>query len=294
VLLGKYGSVLFLAVCNLLISVVKAEPSQDDNTQDTLFLREESILSDKGDISSELGIFFRRDSRTEVGINNQVSSVNEETSFLLATFRLGINRRSELSVSAPYQYVREESISLNGAQEDSNSGWGDVIISFKHQLWFEHGGYPDLVVGFSIDSDTGDIDVTGGPSAGSGFWEYSVSALAAKSMDPAVYFIHLGYQFADSEEIDGLLRRPGNTFQYRFGAGYALSANVMLSFQLTGDVIHETQVGQTRFPSEHQISFQFANTIILGRNAFIEPLISFGLTQEAPDVLFGLSMPILF
>lgn len=294
--MGKYTIAVFLAFYSLACTNGLAATVKDDKKQENIFLREDAVLSDKGDFSGEVGIFFQRDSRNlRDNSSGQQFLENGETITLSPTIRYGLNQRTELSISAPYQRRQNEYIDQNDLTVDfSDSGWGDVAVSFKHQLWYEHGNYPDLIINLSADSDNGDIDMTGGPSLGSGFWEYTMSVLAAKSLDPAIYFLHLGYQYTDSEEIDGTLWRPGDTFQYRIGAGYALSARVILSFQLTGDIVQESQVGQRRLPSEHQISFQFANTILVGRNSFIEPLISFGLTHEAPDVLFGLSFPIMF
>lgn len=272
----------------LIILLLSSNASSADNSSEGLFLREESVLSDKGLFSSELGVFFRRQTGSRAG-----DVVKRETIFLSAIFRYGINNRSEVSLSVPYQYIQDD-ISSQNVPVDRNisNGLGDFVANYKYQLWFDSEETPDLIFSFSVDGDNGATGNNGNPSLGSGHNEYSIAVLAATAFDPAIYFMQLGYRYVDPAMIDGIKSEPGDIMFYRFGSGFALSEKVVLSFQLVGELKEEGEYGQARISKEHQLSFQFANTIILNRNRFIEPIVSIGLTPEAPDVLFGLSFPL--
>ena len=261
----------------------------EEENKESLFLREESILSTSGHFSSELGIFFQRLTRGNISAN----ALRQETGFVSLTMRYGIGQRVELSLSAPYMYVQNNiSVANSSFSNDSSDGWGDVSASLKYQLWFDSETTPDLILSASVDSDSGDVDETGGPSLGSGHWEYSFSALMATAFDPAIYFVQLGYRFVEPEMFAGQRKKPGDTLLYRFGSGFALTDKVIISFQLVGEANQEGEYGNAKIAKSHEVSFQFANTILLSRNWFIEPLVSFGLTPEAPDILFGISFPL--
>lgn len=280
---------IITALAGVLTSLSCFGVLADDENKEAMFLREESILSSSGHFSSELGIFFQRLTRGNINAN----ALRQETAFASLTLRYGVGRRAELSLTAPYLHV-EDNISVTNApfSEESTQGWGDISASIKYQLWFDSAKTPDLILSVSADSDSGDVDETGGPSLGSGHWEYSVNALMATAFDPAIYFVQLGYRFVESEMFSGQRKKPGDALLYRFGSGFALTDKVILSFQLVGEANREGKFGNVRIAESHEISFQFANTILLDRNWFIEPLVSFGLTDEAPDILFGISFPL--
>jgi hypothetical protein len=104
--------------------------------------------------------------------------------------------------------------------------------------------------------------------------------------------MQFGYQYVDPTSLYGARSEPGDSFLYRFGSGFALSDKVIISFQLVGEAKQDGKYDGNDRAGFHKLSFQFANTILLSRDWFIEPLVSFGLTPEAQDILFGISFPI--
>lgn len=262
----------------------------EEEPQEELFLREESILSTAGDLSAELGVFFSRRNRiTNLAGTDYIA--RRETSTASVILRYGITQRSQFSLTIPYHYTQDNVLDAN-TTEISADGVGDLAAHYKYQLWYDSKSTPDLIINFSADSDTGDIGDESTPALGSGHWEYGVSVLAATSYDPAIYFMSLGYRVVESAMYRGERSRPGDSFLYRFGSGFALSDRVIISFQLVGESIQQGKYGSIKIPDSHKISFQFANTLILSRQRFIEPLVSFGLTPESPDILFGVSFPL--
>lgn len=278
-------------LCIILFVLLLGSPPislAEDEPPETLFLRDESILSSSGNFSSEIGVFFRRLTGSSAG-----NLVRRESSFASLTMRYGMTPRSEFSLSVPYLYVQDNVSNQNiPVSENTSQGWGDVVASFKYQVWFDSASTPDLIVSMSADSDSGDVDDGIDPALGSGHWEYSLSALVATTYDPAIYFARIGYRIVDSEIYAGQRSSPGDAMLYQFGSGFALSSRVIISFQLVGEAVREGRYGNTKIAESHKISFQFANTILLSRNRFVEPLVSFGLTPEAPDILFGVSFPL--
>ena len=259
-----------------------------DSPSDSVFLREETILSGYGDLTADIGIFYQRDT----GVRNG-NLVKRDTFQSIQALRYGFNQRVELSVSFPYKYVSNH-LSLNSVSvgRESNSGLGDISVSTKYQLAFERNSTPDLVLSLTVDGDNGDIGTATEPGIGSGLWEYNLAILVAKSIDPVIYFTKIGYRYTAPSTINQVKNKPGDSFEYRFGTGYAMNDRVTLSFQLVGLVQQKGRVGTTQVAATHQASFQIGNTISFGKSFFIEPVISFGLTPESADFLFGVSFPV--
>ena len=99
--------------------------------------------------------------------------------------------------------------------------------------------------------------------------------------------MNLGYTF----EHAGLDR--GNQIAFLGGTGFSLNDRVSLSMQVNG--IYDTENtelnGRTiTGSSQESVSLQLGVTVQLTKHVFVEPLVSFGLTNDAPDVVFGFNV----
>ncbi|NQS99870.1 MAG: hypothetical protein HQ595_02200, partial [Candidatus Omnitrophica bacterium] len=72
--------------------------------------------------------------------------------------RYGLTNNTELELSVPYRYRRDEVTVLadNSARTNDGSGVGDLQAAIYRQLVYEHGNVPDVVLNLSVKSRTGE------------------------------------------------------------------------------------------------------------------------------------------
>jgi hypothetical protein len=126
----------------------------------------------------------------------------------------------------------------------------------------------------------------------SGFHELGFSLSALKRQDPLAFTARLSYEHAF--ENDGI--KPGATFG--FGASVLLAASPETSLSLGFDAAHkgDVEVGGREIPGSDQnsASLSFGVSSVLGRDVFLNARVSAGLTEDAADYAFLLSVPIRF
>ena len=259
-----------------------------ENTNESLFLRDETILAEQHEFSTELGIFYRR----QTGVNG-ATRLKRDTMTTSLLFRYGFSERIETTLNVPYLYVRDTiEFSSSPVDAQSASGLGDARLAFKYRLLSEAVSGADVVLELGMRTTTGDVEDATTPPLGQGHKEYSVSSLIVSSFDPAVYFVQFGFTAVESRIVNGVRVSPGNIIDYRFGSGYALGDNATFSMQLVGSFVSKGYEGNNRTTSRNILNFQVGNTITISKDLFLEPTVSFGLTPESPDVIFGVAFPL--
>ena len=130
-----------------------------------------------------------------------------------------------------------------------------------------------------------DINVNEEVSSGSGYYSIGAGVSASKVIDPVVLFGSLGYTYAF--DASGLNQnrggeilnevQPGDSVNFSMGLAYSLSHEVSLRASYQQSYNFETNLG-LRTSSNRIVNLSFG----------------FGLTEDSPDVLLGLSLPIDF
>ncbi|MDH5749386.1 MAG: hypothetical protein OEY85_08745, partial [Rhodospirillales bacterium] len=210
--------------------------------------------------------------------------------------RLGLPWDSQFEVGLPYRLRRSESVTSVGftpvsASSDWGAGLGDVRLGLAKTLLRESLWRPDLVGRLTWNTDSGAVS-DNGVSLGGGFHELTASLTAIKRQDPIAFIGGLSY--GHSLEMNGV--QPGSTVSANAGAFIALSPESSLRLVLSGSYQDETETAGIGLAG----SSRTIGTLVLGGSTLLAPGIllnlsaGIGLTNDADDFSFSLSMPIRF
>jgi hypothetical protein len=277
-------------------SALSAQPAKDDRDVREeaeaaqramdIFLREQKVLIRRGEVGLELDTFYSTDTREDfVAVSGGVAQAEVRTRVAESTLilRYGLLNDLEADVRVPFVYA-DQKIDLGVTRLNlDDAGLGDVRAGLRYQVWRETAGTPDVVLSVEGKSRTGDE-----PLLGTGHWNVGGSIALIKTLDPVVFFGRLGY----SATLEREGRNPGDEIFYQLGIGYSLNDRVSLSTQLIGAVIGHTELDDTtvRRSDLDILSLQLGVTVLVTRKLFVEPVVNFGLSEDAPDVIVGLNL----
>lgn len=210
--------------------------------------------------------------------------------------RVGLPFDAQLELDLPYRVVNRklvipDSLDSYTAPANTGSSIGDVQVSIAKTLLRERGWMPDLIGRLTWDTDTGsrtDNDV----ALGIGFNEFRVRLTALKRQDPLAFT--LGAFYETSDERGGI--EPGDKYGLTLGTSLAASPETALSVALSQTFFEETQVDGTLLRESGGVSstlFLGASSLLL-RNALLAISVGIGLTENAPDYIVNVSLPIRF
>jgi hypothetical protein len=277
-------------------SALSAQPAKDDRDVREeaeaaqramdIFLRAQKVLIRRGEVGLELDTFYSTDTREDfVVVGGAVGRAEVRTRAAGSTLivRYGLLNDLEADVRVPFVYA-DQKIDLGVTRLNlDDAGLGDVRAGLRYQVWRETAGTPDVVLSVEGKSRTGDE-----PLLGTGHWNVGGSIALIKTLDPVVFFGRLGY----SATLEREGRNPGDEIFYQLGIGYSLNDRVSLSTQLIGAVIGHTELDDTtvRRSDLDILSLQLGVTVLVTRKLFVEPIVNFGLSEDAPDVIVGLNL----
>jgi hypothetical protein len=273
---------------------VRKQAEETRRARDT-FLREERVLIRRGELQLEFSTFYSMDTRDQLiavpGENSLlVKSENREVSAsLLGRYALVDNL--ELVVEVPFFVYTEltNEFQVRGLEQTLDAtGVGDISGSVRFQLWRETASIPDVIVELNGKSTTGDDLRFAGDEQllGTGEWEVGGGITLVKTLDPVVFFGRVGYthRFGD----------PGDVFSASLGMGFSLNDRVSYNMQVLGAFVDRPAIDETALGGDSGleiISLQFAVTVLVTRRLFVEPVVNFGLSDDAVDVIVGINMP---
>lgn len=185
---------------------------------------------------------------------------------------------------------------------------GDVSASLRYQPWASVRGKPVVTFYTTLGLPTGDgpYDVQPGEdlSTGSGIYSLGFGSNVSYVLDPVVLFGSLGYtiNFADTDidQVRGGRRltavTPGDTISGSMGFAYALSYDVSLSasYQMAYTLADEYEFDGQKLEGTEQTSsiMNFSLGLRTAPDHIINVNAGFGMTEDSPDVLLGVSMPL--
>jgi hypothetical protein len=216
----------------------------------------------------------------------------------LATLRLGLPWESQVEVRAPYVWSRQDRALGNGEHAiNDGSGLGDVELAVSHQLFHEAGWRPDVVGALFWRFDTGRDPFrtrVGAVATGSGTNEFGVRVTAVKSSEPMVFYSTLAYahDLAVRESFGRV--SLGDDIRWDLGAVLAVSPETSMTFGLSQDMRRKTEVDGVSLPGSDRLaaSLQLGVQRVLTPDVLLDLSIGAGLTHDAPDYVFQISMPV--
>ncbi|MGH8479631.1 MAG: transporter [Gammaproteobacteria bacterium] len=270
----------------------REEEAREAQRQLDTFLRRQKLLFQAGELEIDFGAFYAKESLGGVGTRFANASV---------TARYGVADDIEFDLTVPLRYVEQfdrfqlERLSPVPVRGDdrrpSSVGLGDIDWAVRYAALREQGMLPDVVVALNAKSTTGDED----RNLGTGNWNVGTTVTLVKTIDPVVFFGSLGY--TATLEDDGV--NPGDEIPYSAGVGFSLNDRVSFSMTLSGLAVRRSSGSEALPEDPEDLSsgsadnnlLQIATTVQLMPGLFIEPFVAFGLTEESPDFIVGMSVP---
>lgn len=235
--------------------------------------------------------------------------------------RYGLMDRLEVELRVPYLY-RDDRVTTLAQQDESitrtyhleGQGLGDVELSARYQVNRGLGGWPVLLAGLRIKSDTGvspfdvprdEFAVATELATGSGFWAVEGGVNFLYPTDPIVLFGGLSYLSHQPRKIGKLIGEipvnkvdPGDSISTNVGFGFALNPRFSFSLGYKHTYVFPTKtvIANTRQESEslNVGAFTFGWSLQLTRRISIANTYEIGTTSDSPDARIVFRVPVRF
>lgn len=223
-----------------------------------------------------------------VGEIEQTFDIYEQNGY----FRIGLPFEAQLNVGLPYRVVEQDIETgvdgmVRSVDERSGSGFGDVTLGLAKVLAEERNWRPNLIGQLVWISGSGD-ERDGDLFLGGGLEGLSAQLNAYWRRDPVVFLMSGGY----TQYRDGGMLSPGDSIDFSLGLGLAVSPETALMFSLDQRLSGEYEQDGIELPGTDRLSsaLGLSASTILGRRLSLRVRAGVGLTDDAPDYRFGVSL----
>lgn len=245
-----------------------------------VFLRNEKVLLKSRELSVELGLMYSYSDQQNI----LLSSEWEEFRLNLGV-SYGLSDNLQLFASIPYAYKTETVNALEELNKERKSHVENITLGFRRSVLQEGVGKPEVLLSIEGQLPTSDNS-----------YGLGISAAFVKSLDPAVLFANIAYQYnLKQSNWDLLLSAPKSIISASFGYAYALNDTLTIGTSVSGIFPQSTVSGNNSLSqTKKQFSLQLGITSLLSKNLYIEPSVSIGLNRVASDVTLGASLVYTF
>ncbi|WP_396586596.1 transporter [Bermanella sp. R86510] len=298
------------------LSEQEGDANQEKSLEEVFEATENSyslIQEGQTSLGYNMSYSFTADQRLDVEIQNgqiRAFDVNPNASHNLTNnFNIdyGYANNLTIGVSVPLTAKYDSNDSVSG------TGLGDVSINARWQPYAYVPGELTKTVTGSFKTKTGDSPFTNVSdkrlSTGSGYYSLSGGMSISKVIDPVMLYGagSLSYAIPETDvnqpRQGSLLQevRPGFTASFSGGFAYSLSYDVSLSMSFQGSYTDKTkyvfrQGSGSRTEVESAATMSGILNMSLGIRVSPKTItnvgVGYGLTDDAPDILISLSMPI--
>jgi hypothetical protein len=177
------------------------------------------------------------------------------------------------------------------SRTDTGDSIGDLSVGIAKTVFREKGWRPDLIARFTWEAPTGETQ-DNGVLLDSGINAVSGQLTALKRQDPLAFFASTFYQPAfEHNNI-----QPGDEVGFSLGAFLATSPETSLGVSLDqifsdDDKVHGRVVNDS---SQVQAVLNIGASSLLAPGILLQVNAGVGLTDESPDYVFTISLPIRF
>jgi hypothetical protein len=276
----------------------KLGKAPEDNRE--LFLRQATVLLQPGQAQFDWGFDYTWQEATIPVVLSDGSVANERfrDRRIVSPFalRYGVTKRLQAFVNMPVGFGLMESADAEHEVNDTVFNLGDISTGVNYLLRKGEGVCPDIVGTFGVTAPTGPFQFASGllnqAALGTGFWAINTDLLFVKSIDPVVVFYGIGYRHYFQRDFFGGLVTPGEELNYNFGVGFAINDSLTLSTIFLGAFRGDTQFNSVNLPgsSQEPLSVRFALTAVASKCYIVEPSVRIGLTPDAANADFGITM----
>ncbi len=196
-----------------------------------------------------------------------------------ASIRVGLPGNFMVGARLPYDFGDRQNA-------DSDSRVGNLTLQAWKALFDDGETMPKVVgqLGFSM------------PVEGNGLYSLGGRLSVSKSFDPIVFFGSAGYAHTFDRTIYGAKEvRPGE-FAFAVGAGLAVTPRISMTaaFDLAFRDDIQQNGREVRGSAQTIGAFTLNTGVVLSKNVFLSVTGGVGLTDDSPDAVFGVAMPIRF
>ena len=255
---------------------------------------------------------YYRDDRIDIAIDEDTGNISRFrieqdaqhafSSSLSLDYGIWNNLTFNTRLPVSYKYDTEKDV--------SQAALGDVSFGLRFQPFPVKPGAMNTTLYTTLSTPTGDspyeLNVREEVSSGSGYYSVGAGLSVSKVIDPVVLFGSLGYTYAF--DVSGLNQvrggeiltdvSPGDSLNFSMGLAYSLSYEVSLSASYQQSYNFETDfIFEDYTASSEDSTSSVVNTSLglrTSSNRIVNLSFGFGLTEDSPDVLLGISMPIDF
>lgn len=268
------------------------------------------ILLPRGQFEIEPALqydYTRRSGLGIVGSSIATRDIRRENYVASLGFRAGLPWGAQFELKVPYGYQKIESITAGVSAADDDTGIGDVRIGVSKQLLEGGSGGLGLIGNITWQESTGDSNLavltspaTGllapSTSLGVGYDSLQTTLTAVKRMDPLVFLGSLSHSFNRSTTAGGANIDPSDTNSGSFRAILAASPDVSLRGGLSLARTGNTKFNGVAIPGSRQFIglVELGGSVVLTRRVLLDVAVGAGLTQDSPDLVLGVSLPIRF
>jgi hypothetical protein len=281
----------FTVIPAVVIGLINVSQVQRDTFTAALNFR--YGLTDRLEIGLKVPYVYREVSvrQREVLKGTPVDSITNTTGSGLGDVEMSLNYQFRPSTAAPGYWVAN-------LQVKSDTGTDPFEVQWR-ALNGESGDD-----GFEEGDGDGDGTITGKMLAeqptGSGFWSVQPGVSYIYQADPVVLYGSLGYLWNQKRDLGpqlGGVVDPGNAVSLGFGMGVAINADMSFSMGYSHSTVKQTRFENENIGLEPSFSRFQVGSLRLGFSRRLTPDTDFklslgiGLTDAAPDVQIGFSVP---
>ena len=267
-----------------------------------IFLRKEKVLLEKGQPEIEIGFLYIENPIAYTPASNQKDGYTFQTGkvrrlITSLTARYGITDSLLTYITVPFRATYNEISAERKSKTYNNTGLGDIRWGLNYQIMYEGLHKPDLMLTLAVKSISGEDPYETSPKKaplGTGHYNISAGAKVVKTVDPVVLFCGLDYTYVFKRDItDYEVKqdiKPGDSINCELGTGFALNDKISMTFRTTGSYISRTNINSKDYGSiSTPVLFSFNLVGMVGRSKFINPSVGFGITNDASDLVLGIS-----
>jgi len=195
---------------------------------------------------------------------------DKETVFLFVPV-YGITERIEFSLEIPY-------LSHNYTEENNENGIGDINIVSKFLLSEETGSLPAFALKGVIKTNSGDEE----RGLGSGDWDYSIVAVASKTLGNLMVHAMLGYTITGDNGDENIR----DIYLYGIAFDYSFIRRFHICSEIAGNRHPDRK--EDRNPTSALVGLM----LDLSDKVILDSGIRYGFNDSAPkwDALMGISI----
>lgn len=203
--------------------------------------------------------------------------------------RAGLQDGWMIGGTAPYQF---RSTTFAG----DNAGIGDVSAHVWKQLLPPGEMLPSLIGNVTYTAPTGENFSEASVPLGSGVHRVTGQLSAVKTIAPVAYWGSVSYTHNFTRSFNGVEYDRSGTYGFQAGATLAVTPKISFGTGVRFAFEGKTKRNGAKIPGSGFTSgvVQVETGVALSRDVFLLFTGAFGVTNDAPDVSLGVSLPIRF